>query len=97
MTFGNGGGWSGHRYGPPLGAIVGTIVTLIAWLVFIIFYALFWSKSFDLFQNLVLTVASLMIVGLLIGLVWVVWLRRGPMRKWRDAHDQPPSENPQQK
>ena len=88
MGFDNGGSerW---KFGPPLGPIVGTIVALIGWLVFIVFYALFWSKGFDLFQNVIVTVASLMIVALLIALMWIVWLRmRGPMRIWRDAHNQ---------
>jgi hypothetical protein len=85
--------WKRWRYGPPFGPIVGTLVALIAWLVFILLYALYWSKSFDLFQNVIVTIATLMIVGLLIGLMWMVWIRmRGPMRKWRDMHDQTKNE-----
>jgi cation transporter-like permease len=73
---------------PPFGAIVGSILGLVAWLVFILAYALFWSRSYTLFQNFIVTVASLLIVGLLIGLMWVVWgfrtgWRGGP-REWGD-------------
>jgi len=60
--------------GPPVGAIIASIVGVIGWLVFILLYALFWSKGFSLFQNIIVTVVSLAIVALLIGLMWVVWL-----------------------
>jgi VIT1/CCC1 family predicted Fe2+/Mn2+ transporter len=53
--------------------IVFSILGVIAWLVFILLYALFWSKGFSLFQNLIVTIVSLAITGLLIGLMWVVW------------------------
>jgi hypothetical protein len=66
----------------PLAPIVVSIVGVIGWLVFILLYALFWSKGFSLFQNLTVTVASLLIVGLVIGLVWVVWGFRGGWRGW---------------
>jgi magnesium-transporting ATPase (P-type) len=53
--------------------IVFSILGVIAWLVFILLYALYWSKRFSLFQNIILTIVSLAIMGLLIGLMWVVW------------------------
>jgi amino acid transporter len=82
------GDWSRRRFGPPVGAIVATIVILIGWLVFIIIYALFWSGHFTFFQNIILTIASLLIMGLVIGLVWVLWWRmRGPMHRWKDDRD----------
>lgn len=72
---------SESHYGP-LAPIVGSILACIAWLVFILLYALYWSKGYSLFQNIVVTLASLLIVGLLIALMWVVWgLRSG----WRGA------------
>jgi len=46
---------------------------MIAWAVFILIYALFWSNNFNIFQNIIVTLVSLMIVGLLIGLMWVIW------------------------
>ena len=46
---------------------------VVAWLVFILLYALFWSKGFDLFQNIVVTVVSLAIAALLIGVMWMAW------------------------
>jgi heme/copper-type cytochrome/quinol oxidase subunit 4 len=57
----------------PLAAIVVSILAAIGWLVFILLYALFWSKGLNLFQNIIVTLASLFIVALLIGLMWVVW------------------------
>ena len=56
-----------------LGPIVATMLEVVAWLVFILLYALFWSKSYDLFQNIVVTIFSLAITGILIGVMWVAW------------------------
>ena len=64
---------SSWSYGGPIGPVVASILAMIAWAVFILIYALFWSSSFNLFQNIIVTLVSLMIVGLLIGLMWVVW------------------------
>ncbi len=74
-----------RKFAPPFGAIIGSILAVIAWLVFILLYALYWSKGFDLFQNLVVAVVSLLVTGLLIGVMWLVWLRitGGPAQWWR--------------
>jgi hypothetical protein len=55
--------------------MVASILAIVAWLMFILLYALFLSKSFDLFQNIVVTVVSLLVACLLIGIMWVLWLR----------------------
>jgi hypothetical protein len=60
-----------------------SILGVIAWLVFILLYALYWSKGFSLFQNIIVTIVSLIIVGLLIGLMWVVWGFRGGWTRGR--------------
>jgi len=65
------------RHGGPLAPIVGSIVGIIGWLVFILLYALYWSKGFNLFQNVIVTIVSLAIAGLLVGLIWAVWGLRG--------------------
>lgn len=57
----------------PIAPIVLTFTAVLAWLIFILLYALFWSKGYSLFQNVIVTVVTLAIVGLLIGLMWVVW------------------------
>ena len=43
--------------------IVFSILGVIAWLVFILLYALFWSRGFSLFQNIIVTIVSLAIAG----------------------------------
>ncbi len=76
------------RFGPPLGAIIGTVLGVVIWLVFIILYALDWSKRFDLFQNIVVTVASFLITGLLIALMWMIWIfSTGKHRFWWSDDD----------
>jgi len=61
------------RKSSPIGPIVASMLGVIVWLVFILFYALFWSSHFSLFQNIVVFIASLCITVLLIGIMWIVW------------------------
>ncbi len=56
-----------------LALIVGSILAFVVWLVFILFYALFWSTGFTLFQNIIVTVVSFLVTGGLVGIMWVVW------------------------
>ena len=65
------------NYRGPLAPIATSILGIVAWLVFILLYALYWSKGYTLFQNLIVTVVSVLITGLLIGLIWIVWGFRG--------------------
>lgn len=57
----------------PIIPIAVSILVFIGWLIFILFFTLFWSTDFTFFQNIMITVISLIIVGLLIGLGWIVW------------------------
>ena len=57
----------------PLVPLLVTFLMVFGWLVFILLYALFWSTDFTFFQNMIITVVSLLMAGLFIGLIWVVW------------------------
>lgn len=72
------------KFEQPFGAIIGSILGVIAWLLFIVLYALYWSKGFDLFQDAIVTIASLLIMGLAIGAMWMIWfsLNRGSRQWW---------------
>ncbi len=62
----------------PFVPIVVTIVAVICWAIFMLLYVLLWSADFDWFQNLVIILLSLVVVGGFIALMWVVWaFRRG--------------------
>lgn len=65
--------------GTPMKLVVASILSVMAWAIFILIYALFWSTSFNIFQNIIVTIVSLFIAGLAIGLIWVVW---GPKENW---------------
>jgi high-affinity Fe2+/Pb2+ permease len=80
--------WEQNR---PLGPIVASILVVIGWLVFILLYALFWSSGFTLFQNVIVTVVSLVIMALLIGLGWVVW---GMRHAWPRRKTEQPTATP---
>ena len=68
---------SENRKSGPMGLIVASMLGVIVWLIFILFYALFWSNHFSLFQNIVVFIVSVCITALLIGMMWVVL---GPKR-----------------
>ena len=57
----------------PLIPLVVSILVLIVWVIFVLWFTLFLSPDFNLFQNIVITLGSLLLVGLVIGLMWVVW------------------------
>jgi hypothetical protein len=65
----------------PVTPIALSIVGVVAWLVFILFYALYWSAGFSLFQNIIVTVVSFLIAGLIIGLMWMPWFRLSGERR----------------
>lgn len=64
---------SEQKYEGPMGPVIGSILFVVGWLAFILLYALYWSKGFDLFQNIIVTIASLLIMSLLIGAMWLIW------------------------
>jgi len=61
------------RKSGPLGLIVASMLGVIVWLVFILFFALYWSSHFSFFQNIVVFIVTLCITGLLIGLMWIIF------------------------
>jgi hypothetical protein len=65
----------------PVGGIILTLVAVIVWLVFILLYALYWSASYNLFQNIVVTVVTLGITAVVIALGWVIWGFRN-VKQW---------------
>ncbi|MGD0646307.1 MAG: hypothetical protein ABSA75_15550 [Candidatus Bathyarchaeia archaeon] len=61
--------------------IVVSIVGILVWLIFILIFALFWSKDYSLFQDIVFFIVSLCITGLLLGLMWIIW-GRNKIHRW---------------
>jgi len=50
-----------------------TIITGIGWLVFLILWLAFYAGNHSGYQNLAIALASILIVGAIIGPVWVTW------------------------
>jgi hypothetical protein len=47
--------------------------------IFMLLHALFWSGNFNLFQNIVILILSLIMVGCGLGILWMYWVfRRAP-------------------
>ncbi len=74
----------GTRYEGPVAPVAASIVLMIGWAVFILLYAIYLSTEMTIFQNLIVTLVSLLIAGLLVGLIWVVY---GPKDYWRGANN----------
>jgi len=53
--------------------IAGTIIVGVGWLAFIILYLAFLAGDFNFWQNLAVFLASLLIVGGIIVVLWVTW------------------------
>jgi hypothetical protein len=71
-----------RKYDGPMAPAYASILVGVGWLVFILLYALYWSKGFSLFQNIIVTIVSFAIAGGVIGLVWLVWYRpNGELRR----------------
>jgi len=60
----------------PFNAIIASLVAVIAWALFAILYVIYWSGNFNLFQNIVILLLSVVIVGCGLGIVWMYWVRR---------------------
>jgi len=53
--------------------IAGTIIVGVSWLAFIILYLAFLAGDFNFWQNLAVFLASLLIIGGIIVVLWVTW------------------------
>lgn len=63
------------RHSSPFLPIVFSILAVLVWLIFILFYALYWSRGYGPFQDFVVLFATLFITAILIGLMWLIWGR----------------------
>lgn len=69
-----------NRYEGPIAPVVVSILAVLAWAIFTLLYALFWSTRFTIFQNVIVVMFSLIITGLLIGLMWILLSPKGTWR-----------------
>jgi heme/copper-type cytochrome/quinol oxidase subunit 4 len=77
MQDGNQDGWikMQRKSSSFLIPIIVSIVGVLAWLIYILLFALYWSKGYNLFQDIVVLFATLFITAIVIGLVWLIWGR----------------------
>ena len=50
-----------------------SIGVVLAWLVFLIIYLAFYAESFGVYKSLAVFLASLLVVGAILGPMWVYW------------------------
>ncbi len=53
--------------------IAASIVVGVAWLVFLIIFFAFCADRFSVYQNLAVFLASILVVGAILGPMWVYW------------------------
>jgi hypothetical protein len=56
--------------------IVGTVIIGVGWLVFFILYLAFDAGNFTIWQNLAVFLASMLIAGGLMAIMWIAWALR---------------------
>lgn len=60
----------------------------LGWVVFIVLFALWWAPSLDLFQNVVILIASIVGACLVVGMIWMSFGMRygwqGAREKWME-------------
>jgi len=52
---------------------IASMLILLAWVVFIVIFAVTWAPDLDLFQNIVILIASLVTTGVVIGVMWMAY------------------------
>lgn len=85
--------WKGSLKGPPSTwpteirrgmpwRVSATVVLLTAWMAFILLYAFVWSGPYDLFQDIVIFIVSLVVLAGGIAGVWASWGMRFAGTGW---------------
>jgi len=50
-----------------------SILAGVGWFIFISLFTLFWSTNFTFFQNIIIDVISVIILGVVTSVAWIVW------------------------
>lgn len=57
---------------------IASLIVGLAWVAFIALFAVFWAPGFNLFQNIVILIASLVGSFLIVGIMWMAYgIRHG--------------------
>jgi hypothetical protein len=66
--------------------VLASIIGPIAWLSFTLLYVGFWAQGYSLFQSVIVILVSLLILGGVMGVLWVTWGMdgRGWAERWHD-------------
>jgi len=50
-----------------------SIVVGVAWLLFLVIFLFFYAGGFNIYQNLAIVIASILVVFAILGPMWVYW------------------------
>jgi len=54
--------------------VAGTVIVDVSWLVFILLFLAFFAGSFDLWQTIAIFLASIIVAGSIIAVLWIKWV-----------------------
>ncbi len=55
------------------GRVLLSVLGPIAWLIFTLLYVGFWAKGFTIFQDVVVVLVSILVLGGVMAAVWITW------------------------
>ena len=81
--------WEHEGEMPPGSAsrVAVSIVVGVGWLIFLILFLAFYAEGFSVYKNLAIVLASILVVGAILGPMWAYWVikteraRRKKMRR----------------
>lgn len=50
-----------------------SIVIGVGWLLFLVIFLFFYAGGYNIYQNLAIILASILVVGAILGVMWVHW------------------------
>jgi hypothetical protein len=48
-----------------------SIISIVGWIIFLILWLFFYASNYDIYQNIAIIIISLLILGLIKGIVWM--------------------------
>jgi len=56
--------------------LAGTVIVGVCWLAFILLFLAFFAGNFSFWQNVVISVVSIIVAGGIVAVMWIKWALR---------------------
>ena len=54
--------------------LVGTVIVGVCWLTFILLFLAFFSGNFNFWQNVAISIVSIIVAGGIVAVMWIKWV-----------------------